>query len=232
MAEALAVTLWDVLGRVPDHRSAQGRRFSLQSVLAIVLAGLVAGRKSLAAIARWGRELKAAQLRELGIQRRKGPCQATYHNVLKGLAVATLERQLAGWVGGLGGAASLCLDGKSLRASHKEDYPALHLLGLYCEQLEGVIAQERVGPKENELKAALRLLKQTPLEGLIVTGDAIFTDKELCRQVVKAGGDYVLVVKDNQPDLKEQIEEAFAEPLSPLGTEDVAAGSGPRRKRR
>ena len=224
MAEAQVVTLWDVFGRVPDHRSVHGRRFCLPSVLAIVLAALLAGRKSLAAVARWGRKLGPDQLRQLGIERAKGPCHATYHYVLKGLRTDALERQLAGWVRSVGPARSLCLDGKTLRASHKEGYPALHLLALYCEQLQGVLGQQRVETThENELKAALRLLKETPLEGVVVTGDAIFTDKELCRQVVECGGDYLLVVKDNQPALKEQIEAAFAEPLSPLGEEDVAA---------
>jgi predicted transposase YbfD/YdcC len=233
MAEAQPVTLWDALGQVEDHRSAHGRRFCLQGVLGIVLAALLAGRKSLAAIARWGRQLDGLQLRQFGIERPKGPCHATYHYVLKDLRTAALEGQLARWVRSLGPVNSLCMDGKSLRASHQEHYPALHLLALYCGQLQGVLGQQRVETtQENELSVALRLLKETPLEGVVVTGDAIFTDKELCREVVESGGDYLLVVKDNQPTLKEQIETAFAEPISPLGEQDVATGSGPGLQRR
>ena len=233
MAKAQSGTLWEVLGQVPDHRSAQGRRFCLQSVLAIVLAAQLAGRKGLAAIARWGRGLGPDQLRQLGIERKQGPCHATFHYVLKSLDTDALERLLAGWVGSLGTKRSLCLDGKSLRASHKEDYPALHLLALYCEEFQGVLGQERVEARQgNELTAALRLLKETPLEGAVVTGDAMFADKELCRQVVDGGGDYLLVVKDNQRALKEQIETAFAEPISPLGSEAVAARGRARRQPR
>jgi len=218
---------------VPDHRSAHGRRFPLRGVLAIVLAALLAGRKGLAAIARWGRGLKHDQLRQLGIERAKGPCHATYHYVLKSLSADALERRLAGWVRSGGAARCLCLDGKSLRASHKQDYPALHLLALYSEQLQGVLGQERVETnQENELKAALRLLRETSLEGVLVTGDAMFTDKELCRQVVESGGDYLLVVKDNQPGLREQIETAFSDPFSPLGAECAAGRNQPRRQPR
>ena len=233
MAKAQGVTLWEVLGQVPDHRSAQGRRFCLRGVLAIVLAALLAGRKGLAAVAPWGRQLDEGQLRQLGIERDQAPCHATYHYVLKSLDTDALERLLAGGVRGAGRAASLCLDGKSLRARHKEDYPALHLLALYCDELRGVVGQGRVEAKRgNELTAALRLLKETPLDGALVTGDAIFADKALCRQVVEGGGDYLLVVKDNQPALKERIQTAFAEPLSPLGGEGVANGTRPGRKRR
>jgi len=98
MGEAQAKTLWDVLGQVPDHRSRHGRRFTLQSVLALVLGAVLAGRKSLAAIARWGRDLKPDQLNEFGIERPKAPCQTTYHNVLKGMQVTRLEKCLGQWV--------------------------------------------------------------------------------------------------------------------------------------
>ncbi|MCA9450474.1 MAG: transposase family protein [Candidatus Omnitrophica bacterium] len=51
------MSLWEVLGEVPDHRDSSGQRFQLQSVLAIALAAMLAGRSNLAAVARWGRKL-------------------------------------------------------------------------------------------------------------------------------------------------------------------------------
>jgi len=223
MGKAQVRTLWDVLGEVPDRRSRHGRRFELRSVLALVLGALLAGRTSLAAIARWGRTLGRDQLDRLGIERRRAPCQATYHYVLKGLEVAALEKALGAWVAQGGPAGQACLDGKSLRASRSARYPALHLLALYSERLKGVIAQMAVPPEQNEITVALRLLRQVPLDGLIVSGDAEFTQKDICQQVTDSGGDYFLVVKDNQPALKEHIKTAFAEPFSPLGEADVAA---------
>lgn len=223
MTQPQGKTLWDVLGQVPDERSAHGRRFGLQSVLAVVLSAVLAGRTSLAAIARWGRSLEPEQLKELGIERAKAPCHATYHYVLKRLRVGSLEKALGAWVAQGGPPGQACLDGKTLRASRSGDYPALHLLALYSEQLKGVIAQMPVPPDQNEITIALRLLKQTPLEGMLLSGDAIFTQKDICQQVTESGGDYFLVVKDNQSGLKEHIETAFAEPFSPLGEADVAA---------
>jgi len=143
--------------------------------------------------------------------------------VLKGLEVAALQKALGAWVAQGGPAGQACLDGKSLRASRSARYPALHLLALCSERLKGVIAQMAVPPGENEITVALRLLRQVPLEGLIVSGDAEFTQKDVCEQVTDSGGDYFLVVKDNQPALKEHIKTAFAEPFSPLGEADVAA---------
>ena len=117
-----------------------------------------------------------------------------------------------------------CLDGKTLRASRSGHYPALHLLALYSEHLQGVLAQIPVLPDQNEITLALKLLKETPLEGMLLSGDAIFTQRDICEEVTAGGADYFFVVKDNQPALKEQIQTAFAEPISPLGEAHVAQG--------
>ncbi len=223
MGQGQEVTLWAVLGEVPDRRSRHGLRFQLRSVLAILLAGVLSGRTSAAAIARWGRKLEREQLEQFDV-RRQAPCQGTYHYVLKGLNVEALEKVLGSWVAQAGPPGQTCLDGKTLRASRRGQYPALHLLALYSERLQGVLAQMPVPADQNEITVAMKLLKEMPLEGAILSGDAIFTQQQICQQVTEGGGDYFLVVKDNQPALKEQIETAFAQPFSPLGKADVEAG--------
>ena len=60
------------------------------------------------------------------------------------------------------------------------------------------------------------LLASLILEGAVVTGDAISCQKELCADVVEHKGDYLFVVKDNQPSLKGGNAEAFEMPVSPL----------------
>ena len=51
------MSLWEVFGGIPDHRDPSGQRFSLQSILAITLAAMLAGRSNLASVGRWGRKL-------------------------------------------------------------------------------------------------------------------------------------------------------------------------------
>ena len=55
------------------------------------------------------------------------------------------------------------------------------------------------------------------LKGKIVTGDAIFCQKSIVAKIVEKGGDYVLPVKNNQRNLRENIETAFNEPVFPPG---------------
>jgi len=219
--ENAGMNLWDILGKVPDHREASGRRFSLQSVLAVTLAAMLAGRTGLAGVARWGRKLTRKGLEAFGIDRKKAPCHATYHNVFKGLNIEALEAALAWWVrGGVEEQDNLhvAIDGKRLRGSRTLEGPGVHLLAAYSEALKGVVQELKVSEDSNEIDAALRLLREIPLTGTVVTGDAIFTQKKICEAILKGDGDYLLTVKTNQPRLREDIQALFSEPVSPLIT--------------
>jgi hypothetical protein len=216
MSEGRGRTLWELLGEVRDYRGKQGKRFSLRSMLGLAVSGVLSGCESLGAIAQW-----AAHVREQGlmhlfeVERRKGPCHATFHNVFSGMDVGSLEGVLGSWVKE-GKACHVSIDGKALKGSRFGEYPGLLLLSCYCESLQGVLAELKVEPGTNEITVALKLLKEVPLEGAVVTGDAIFAQKRLCREVLRRGGEYLFAVKDNQPELKADIEAAFAEPVSPL----------------
>ena len=51
-----------------------------------------------------------------------------------------------------------------------------------------------------------------PLEGKVVTGDALYAQRHLCKQIKGAKGDYLFIVKRNQPELYENIALLFDEP--------------------
>jgi predicted transposase YbfD/YdcC len=74
------------------------------------------------------------------------------------------------------------------------------------------LAQQAVADKTNEIPVVLDLLRQLVLEGRVVTMDALLTQRPIAQQIVEAGGDYVMVVKDNQPQLREDIATVFALP--------------------
>jgi hypothetical protein len=118
----------------------------------------------------------------------------------------------------------LSIDGKTLCGSQQgAEAPGVHLLSAFAREPGCTLAQLRVDEKTNEAKAALELLAQLILENAIVSGDAIFCQKEICAEVVEHKGDYLFVVKDNQPALKAAIAEAFETPVSPLGSAALAS---------
>jgi len=222
-------SLFDYLTRVGDFREKQGRRFSLSSILAIAVGAVLCGRTTLAGIARWGRSLAQHYpecLKQLGIENGETPCHATFHNVFSGLGIGSLERMLLSWFKGLrdeGVAPHIAMDGKTLRGSGSSAYPALHMLSAYCCEARGVLSQEAVGGKENEIGGAMRLLKGIPLKGAIVSGDAIFCQRKICERVVDGGGDYLFAVKENQPSLLADIKAVFEDRPSPLRAAKASA---------
>lgn len=66
--------------------------------------------------------------------------------------------------------------------------------------------------KEHELPLARTLLRRLDVQGLVVTGDAQFCQQELSRLVVTRGADYFWAVKDNQPDLLDDVRTLFQDP--------------------
>jgi predicted transposase YbfD/YdcC len=60
--------------------------------------------------------------------------------------------------------------------------------------------------REVELKP---FLTTEVVKGRILSLDALHTQRELCRQVHRLEGDYILIAKDNQPTLKEDIADYF-----------------------
>ena len=206
-------TLWDVLCGISDQRGRKGRQLPLPGILAIAIAAMLAGANDLRAIFRWGRRLKPEALALFGIER--APCHATYHYVFQSLDGDALARALGAFARGGAEPGHVAIDGKTLKGSRRLDAKALHVVSMFATELSVVIGDLVVEPDQNEITAALTLLKGLNLKGMIITGDAIFCQREICRTITDGKGDYLFVVKDNQPELKASIAESFGD-LSPL----------------
>jgi predicted transposase YbfD/YdcC len=111
---------------------------------------------------------------------------------------------------------AVAVDGKSLRGSRKMGAADAHLLSAFSQRVGLVLGQVAVGDKTNEVTAMLELLAglvlQGTLEGKVITGDALLTQRQIVSTIVEYGGDYLLVVKQNQPLLRADIEAVFEAP--------------------
>jgi hypothetical protein len=218
----MAHSLWDVLNAIAARRGRNGRQLPLPAILAIAIAAMLAGANDLRAIFRWGRRLTPEALALFGIAR--APCHATYHYVFKSLDGDGLARALGEFARGNGEPCHIAIDGKTLKGSRRLDAKALHVVSAFATQLSCVVGDLAVAPDQNEITAALALLKGLSLEGSVITGDAIFCQREICRTINDGNGDYLFVVKDNQPKLKADIAESFGD-LSPLANRQCSRRS-------
>lgn len=209
-------TLIDALREVPDQRGRKGRQIALPAILSLSIAAMLAGADSLMAIFRWGRRLPPGALRLLGFPDGIAPCHATYHYVFQSLDGEALSRCLGNFALGGDTARHIAIDGKTLRGSRRHDATALHVVSAFATELSVVIGDLVVPPEQNEITAALALLRSLPLEGAVVTGDAIFCQRQICQHIRDSRGHYLFAVKANQPALHDAIAESFGD-LSPLG---------------
>jgi len=210
------IPLIEMLVEVPDFRMAQGKRYSLVAILALACAAMLCGYRSYGALAEWGRNYGAALVQALGFPTGATPCAATLHTVFRHLDVVQFEACVSRWAEQVLAAypaeQAVACDGKTLRGSRKLGAPGAHLLAAVSQRLGLTLAQCAVPDKHNELAAIADLLQALVLEGRIITVDALHTQRTVAETISTAGGDYIMYVKDNQPQLCEDIVTLFAEP--------------------
>ena len=98
----------------------------------------------------------------------------------------------------------LAVDGKTLRGSGGKSAP-MHLISAFVSQTKLVLAQLPVDGKTNEIRVIPDLLALLDITGATVTIDAMGTQKAIAAQITDGGADYVLALKENHPNLYEDV---------------------------
>jgi hypothetical protein len=220
MDEAVKTTpkksLYEAFLALPDHRDPRGVRHPLHAVLTLSAWAIVSGAKSLSAISEFGRA-HSRLWKIMGFSRKNMPAISTLHYVFAALDIKAFETALSAWAlthfPQTGFDRMIHIDGKSLRGSGGASENCIHLLAAYCSATSTVLAQMEVGDKTNEHKKALELLHFLPMKDTLATGDAMFVQRDLAKEIIDKNGDYFLVVKDNQKTLRQGIEAAFGDDL-------------------
>jgi predicted transposase YbfD/YdcC len=214
LSAAQAESLMDCLRGLPDPRKRRGIRHRKLSILAVSICAVLGGARSYAAIAEWGQRCSQNILKRLGCrfnpktQRREAPSGPTIWRLLKSIDTEAVDRALGSWLAGLVTASgqAVAIDGKTVRGAEREDGTQVHLLSAFVQQQGVIVAQREVESKSNEIPSAELLLAPLELKGVVVTADAMHTQRQLAEFLVEdKGADYLFTVKDNQKQLREEI---------------------------
>lgn len=209
---------------LPDPRRAQGRRFPLVALLTLAVVALLANHLSILAITQFGKRQSREVLAALGFPAGRAPHQSTLHRLFRRLDPLPLAVALTACFASARspetdprGSVGIAFDGKAQRGrlayTNHAEYP-VHMLSAVLHEHGIVLAQmplEHVGEKaEAELTAAPTLITRLDWHGCVLTGDALYADTDVCHAVHDAGGDYLVVVKGNQPTVLHATAALFA----------------------
>ena len=221
--------LIEVFAALPDFRQPRGKRHPLTAIFALACCAMLCGYRSYSAIAEWGRNYGVRIAQALGFTHAP-PGAATLHTIFRHVNRDEFEAHLGAWADSVVGSlprapempeVAIALDGKTLRGSKQQGAPGTHLLSALAHRVGVTLAQCAVDDKTNEITAVESLLCQLVLEGRIVTMDALLTQRHVAQTIMDKGGDYVMIVKDNQPQLRADIELVFT--LPPAGDPQATA---------
>jgi len=183
-------SLFEALRAVPDRRGRHGRRYPLAVVLAIAVSAMLAGARSLYAIAQWAREHHKLVTGTFGLPARWTPSHPTLHRVFAGLDVEAFEAVVHRWLSErfVAPDEALAVDGKTLRGIHGEEIPGVHLVAAFAHRSGVVVGQAQSPGKGHELAAGHEVLAKTPVAGRVLTLDALYATREFCSELVEKGG--------------------------------------------
>jgi len=186
---------------------------SLEAILIITILGTICGAHNWVEIEQWG-QVQESWLSEFLELPHGIPSHDTFSRVFALLDPESLHQAFVAWMSALAQLYQeiIALDGKAIRRSldRADGKGPIHLVSAWASRNELVLAQFKVDAKSNEITALPELLALLNLEGNVVTIDAMGCQVEIARQIIDQGGEYVLSLKENQPNLYEDCVELFA----------------------
>jgi predicted transposase YbfD/YdcC len=242
---AAAPGLAAVLSTVTDPRQRRGVRHGLVTVLSVAVCAVAAGARSFVAIAEWAADLPVEAAAALGISAAP-PSESAVRRLVQRLDPDRFDTVIGAWIQQLsrarvpaGRRRVLAVDGKTLRGSRQLDTSGMqvagrHLLAVidhHCRVVLGQVAVDAAtqgkGSEINQFVPLIDTLTDVDLPGVVITADALHTQREHVADLQTRGAHWVLTVKGNQPSLRRQLAElpwkAVAE-----GHRSVETGHGRR----
>lgn len=140
------------------------------------------------------------------------PSHDTFERVFDRIDPRAFQTCFRQWIQALSEALSIkhiAIDGKTLRGSFSSKLGPLHLVSAWASEHHLSLGQVAVEDKSNEITAIPQLLELLDIHGAFVTIDAMGCQKDIAAKIVERGGNYVLTVKENQPNLLDDIQTCF-----------------------
>jgi predicted transposase YbfD/YdcC len=209
-----SVAFEEYFADVTDPRRREGT-YPLLNILFIAVCAVICGADDFVAIAEFGRSKRKFLEKFLDLSAGI-PSHDRFNAIFRALKPAEFEKCLLNWIVALHEVTDgqvVAIDGKTLRRSFDtaSGKAAIHMVSAWATANHISLGQIVVDEKSNEITAIPKLLEMLELSGALVTIDAMGCQREIAKQIVASGADYVLAVKENQPTLHKELVFFFAD---------------------
>jgi len=204
--------LMSIFGSIEDPRSHINQLHNLTDILLIGIISVICGAET------WKQMIGFANSKE-GFLRKflelpNGiPSEDTINRVFSSIDSSQFEICFINWVNSISNLLKgqvIAIDGKTIRgAKSKGRKSPVHMVSAWANQNNLVLGQVRVNEKSNEITAIPELIDNLFIEGNIITIDAMGTQTDIADKIIENKADYILSVKENQPQLLEKIKDEF-----------------------
>lgn len=187
----------------------RGYFFSVSAAITISVLGTFCGLRNMKQIHQWASNEKIRRFLAEHFEIENIVCYSWYTQVFGLVKPESFSACFTKWVlnSVKVSGATLSLDGKTVcsTAKMKRYQNPLHIVSAQLAELGITFGQKAVDGKSNEISAVRELLDLLEMEGCLVVADALNCQKETAKTIIENKGDYLLSVKDNQPNLKAEI---------------------------
>lgn len=210
-------SLMACLSQLSDPRQPRGVRHPFSGILGLMLLGLVCRVTDFASLQRWAAGHWHLIRQPLGFTRHRPPHATTLSRTLARFSLEELQQAFSQWLHMILAEEPLTIavDGKTCRQGFDADGNPIHMLNVFAADLKACLGHwPLAGDKKTEpevLKAHLAELFDKYPGLLLITGDALYTQRNLAEIIVKSGHDYLFQLKGNQPEVLEAARTCLAD---------------------
>lgn len=206
------LTLEEVIEGIEEPRRQRSIIYPLDEVLIIMLLAVIYGATSYAKVEMFGKSKKEWLGKFLKLENGV-PDADTFRKVMMKIDSSQLHKVFNEWVkstvSDIYGV--VAIDGKEARRTKDITKKPLHVVSAFAQECGLVLGQLACEEKSNEITAIPKLLDMLEINGCIVTIDAMGTQTEIAKKIVEKDADYILALKENQPNLYEDTKLFFEE---------------------
>lgn len=196
-------------GILKDPRSNKNKKHLLIDIITISICAVISGAETWVDIENYG-ECKEEWLRTILELPNGVPSHDTFGRVFSLLDPLAFEKCFLAWINDIKEEIKgdiISIDGKTLRRSFDKakGKSAIHMVSAWSKKNNLILGQLKVNEKSNEITAIPELLSLLKIDGYTVTIDAMGCQKQIVSKIREKGADYVIALKGNQGELKEQV---------------------------